>query len=188
MPFDIDTEVEPGSTILDAIRKANLPLKTTCGDCVVQILSGLYNCQSSAALSQQLISERYALACLTKINDNLTIQLPQFQQLSIKSVADSKFFEDHKNTISGIYEIGALIKKIDLHLPHPTLDDNYSDFKRLQREIQKNLSINDLICEYSVLKRLAHTIRKKKGQIAAILCKTGPGWTIIDIATEKNEE
>ena len=90
MPFDMNTDVEPDSTILDAIRKSNLPLKTTCGgkgtcgDCIVQILSGSYQCKASAALSQQLISERYALACLTKITDHLTIQLPQFQQLSFQ--------------------------------------------------------------------------------------------------------
>ncbi|GAH64778.1 unnamed protein product, partial [marine sediment metagenome] len=110
--------VSSGTSILDAARKVDLFLKTTCGgkgtcgDCVVRIISGTYQSKLSSALSDELIRQRYALACQTEVNDNLTIQLPQFQELSIKSVSDSKFFEEHKNNISGIYEINPDVKSI----------------------------------------------------------------------------
>jgi len=193
-PFDICVEVPSGKTILDASRKANLPLKVTCGgkgtcgDCVVQILSGVYQHRPSAALPDMLIKQGFALACQTKIKDGLAIQLPQFQQLSIKSVSSSQFFEDHKNNISGIYEVNPLVKKIELKLPSPTLELHYSDLKRLQREIQKKLAIKNLNCEYSVLKKLAHTVRKEEGRISIVLFKSAQIWTIIDIEPASKEK
>lgn len=187
LPFDIAVEVPLSTSILDAVRKANLPVKTTCGgkgtcgDCVVQVLSRAYQGRASGALSEQLIQQGYALACQTEIDENLTIQLPQFQELSIKSVSGSQFFEKNKNNISGIYEIAPVVKKITLQLPSPTLEENYSDVKRLQRDLRKKLAIKNLNCAYSVLKKLAHTVRQKEGKISIILFRSGQTWTIIDI-------
>ena len=187
LPFDIAVDVSSGTSILDAARKANLPLKTTCGgkgtcgDCFILVLSGTCQAKLSAALSEELISQGYALACQAEINDSLTIQLTQFQELSIKGVSDSKFFEAHKNKISGFYEINPAVKKIALQLPPPSLEENYSDLKRIEREFQKKLKIKNLDCEYSVLKTLAHTVREKEVKITIILFRSGQRWTIIDV-------
>ena len=190
-PFESTVSVSSGTSILDAARKANLPVKTTCGgkgtcgDCVVRVLSGTYQSKHSAALSEELIRQGYALACQTEINDNLTIQLPQFQELSIKSVSDSKFFEEHKNKISGIYEINPDVKSISLRVPPPTLEDSYSDLKRLEHEFRKKLSTEDLNCEYSVLRKLAHVVREEKGEITIVVFRSGQSWTIIDVKEAK---
>lgn len=190
-PFESTVSVFSGTSILDAARKANLPVKTTCGgkgtcgDCVVRVLSGTYQSKLSGALSEELFRQGYALACQTEVNDNLIIQLPQFQELSIKSVSDSKFFEKHKNKISGIYEINPVVKSISLRVPPPTLEDNYSDLKRLEREFRKKLAIEDLNCEYSVLRKLAHVVREEKGEITIILFRKCQSWTIIDVKEVK---
>lgn len=191
LPFKITVNIPTGTRILDAIRKASLPLSTTCGgkgtcgECIVHISKGTYQSKLSAALSQELLSKGYTLACLTEIHDNLIVQLPQYQQLSIRSIVDSKFFDDNKDAISGIYEIDPLVKKFDLKLPSPTLDDNYSDLRRIQRELQKKLKTKNINCEYSVLKKLAHTVRTKQGQISVAAFKTGEYWTIIDVEPKK---
>jgi len=190
-PFESTVSVSSGTSILDAARKANLLVKTTCGgkgtcgECVVRVLSGTYQSKLSAALSEELIRQGYALACQTEVNDNLIIQLPQFQELSIKSVSDSKFFEEHKNNISGIYEINPDVKSISLRVPPPTLEDNYSDLKRLEREFRNKLAIEDLNCEYSVLRKLAHVVREEKGEITIVVFRSGQSWTIIDVKEAK---
>ena len=193
-PFESTVSVSSGTSILDAARKANLPLKVTCGakgtcgDCVIRVLSGTYQSKHSAALSEELIRQGYALACQTEVNDNLTIQLPQFQELSIKIVSGSEFFEEHKNKISGIYEINPVVKSISLRVPPPTLEDNYSDLKRLEREFRKKLAIEDLNCEYSVLRKLAHVVREEKGEITIVVFRSGQSWTIIDVKEAKAEK
>lgn len=194
LPFDICVKVPQGATILDASRKAGLLLKSSCGgkgicgDCLVEILSGAYEQRPSAALPDLVSKKGFALACQTIIKDRLTIQLPQFQQVSIQSVSSSQFFEDHKDNISGIYEVNPLVKKIKLTLPSPTLEFHYSDLERVQRELQKKLVINHLNCEYSVLKKLAHTVRKEEGQVSVVLFKSGEAWTVIDIEPANKEK
>lgn len=187
LPFDKSIDIPSGKSILEAAKKASLPLKAscggkgTCGDCIVQIISGNYKKKPSAALSDQLVSQGYALACQTEISDNLVVELPQFKELSIKSIADSRFFDEHKGNISGIYELDPPVKTIKLKLPSPTLEDNYSDLKRLERELQKKFSINNLSCEYPALKKLAHAVREKQGNISIILFMSKEQSTIIEV-------
>ncbi len=194
LPFEVSVEVPPGTSILDAVKTADLPLKTTCGgkgtcgDCVVQIISGSYHSKLSAALSDKLASQGFSLACQTEVTDNITAQLPQFRELAIKSIVDSKFFEEQKDRISGLYEIDPAVKKIELNLPPPTLEDNYSDLKRIERELQKKLSLKKLSCEYSVLKKLAHSVRKDQGKISVILFISGNEVTIIDAVPQSEEK
>ena len=183
LPFETCVEVSPGVTILDAVKKTGLPLKAscggkgTCGDCMVKVLRGAYQKRHSAAISDQLLSQGYVLACQTKIQNELSLQLPQFQELSLKSIIDPKIFQ--KDRLSGFYEIDPPVKKIDLELSSPTLEDNYSDLKRLDRELHKKIKAH-LHCEYSVLKKLALTVRQNQGKISLVLSLSEEKATIID--------
>jgi len=194
LPFDIALEVPLGTRILDAIKKAGLPLSTscggkgTCGDCLVQILKGNYQSKQSAALPDQLQKKGYALACLTEAKDDLFVHLPKFQQITIQAVSTYQFFEENKDRLSGIYEVNPSVKKVKLRIPPPSLEDNSSDLKRLMREVEKKEGIETLNCEYSVLKKLAHTVRKKGGEISAVLFGSGKFWKIIDIEPSDGEE
>jgi len=194
LPFDVSVKVSSGTSLLDSVKTADLPLKTTCGgkgtcgDCVVQIISGSYDSKKSAALSDKLASKGFTLACQTKVTDNITAQLPHFRELAIKSIVDAKFFEQQKDKISGLYAIDPPVKKIDLNLPLPTLEDNYSDLRRIERELQKKLSLKKLNCEFSVLKKLAHAVRKDHGRISVILFISGKEATIIDVVPQSEKK
>ncbi|MGD8536154.1 MAG: ASKHA domain-containing protein, partial [Candidatus Aminicenantes bacterium] len=189
-PFDVSIDVPYGTTLLDCIQNANLPLKTTCGgkgtcgDCVVQILGGSYDSKPSAALPDYLVSQGYALACQTEVTDDIAVQLPQFRETAIKSIVDSKFFIEKKKEISAIHELNPGVKKIDLQLSSPTLEDNYSDLKRVEQQLHKKLPIKKLSCEYSVLKKLAHAIREDKGKLSVVLFLTEGDATIIDVVPQ----
>lgn len=194
LPLDTVLDVPAGTTILEAIRKAGLPIhstcggKGTCGDCLVQIIAGGFHSKSSAALPDELRKRHYALACLTSVRDHLSIFLPKFEPLEIKTVSSLKYFEDHKNAISGAYEIDPVIRKVSLQLPPPSLDNNSSDLKKLRQELLKKEEIKISSCEYSVLKKLARTVRKKNGRIAAVLFKSEDSWTLLDVRAEEGEE
>jgi uncharacterized 2Fe-2S/4Fe-4S cluster protein (DUF4445 family) len=187
LPFDLSVDIPEGASLLDAIREAHLPFNTTCGgegtcgDCIVHISKGAYKAKPSAALPERLLTKNYALACLTEVRENLVVQLPRYEQLSIQSVTDSRFFEDNKANISGICENDPIVKTFDLRLPPPSLEDNYSDLRRLQRELHKVLKTKEIDCEYSVLKILSQKVREEQGEISAVVLKTGDRWTIIDV-------
>lgn len=190
LPFEVIVEVPSKTGLLDALRSAGLPLKATCGgkgtcgDCVVQITSGSFQGKHSAVLKDELVSQGYALACQTEVTDNITVQLPQFKELPIKSTVYSKFLEEQKDNISGIYEVNPPLKKIDIRLPPATVEDNYSDLKRVELQLQKKFSLKGFDCEYSALKKLAYAVRKNQGKVSVILFVSGSGETIIDIAPQ----
>ena len=185
-PFEVRVEVRSGSILLDVVKTANLPLKATCGgkgtcgDCVVRILSGEYHSKPSAALPDHLASQGYALSCQTTVKGNLSVELPQFRELAIQSIVDSKFFREEKDKISGTYELDPAVKTIGLHVPPATLDDSFSDLKRIERQLQKKLPGCPVSCEYSVLKKLARAVRKDKGKINAVIALTEGRAAIID--------
>lgn len=187
LPFETSFLVVPGTHLLDAIKKAGLPLKSTCGgkgtcgDCLVQILTGHVKSRPSAALSEELRKQGYVLACQTDITDPMTVQIPQFQEISVKSLLESRYLEENKDNISGIFEINPRVRKISLLVPSPTLEDPVSDLRRVERALQKKTGIEGATCEYSVLKKLAQAVRENEGQIDVILLKSKPAWTILDV-------
>jgi uncharacterized 2Fe-2S/4Fe-4S cluster protein (DUF4445 family) len=191
LPFDTTVEVERGALILDAVIKASLPFKSTCGgkgtcgECIVQVIRGEYQTKSTAAMSDHALSQGFALACETEVKGDLVIGLPKFQELSLKSIVDYSIDAGQRKAISGSCEIDPPVKKIDLQIASPTLEDNYSDMKRLEREFLKNHDIyHSVKCEYSALKKLAYAIRKDNGKLSVVLSTLGETGTIIDIVPQ----
>ena len=190
LPFDTAIEVAPGTTILDAARAAGLPIKATCGgdgtcgECIVQVTSGKFRAKQSAALTQKLIEQGYTVACNTEVSDDLIVHLPRFEQLSIKSVADSTFFNEHRDELSGVYEIDPIIQQVTVRVPSPTIDDNFSDLMRIERELRRMLDGEDLGWEFPVLRILSRALREREGYIQAVLLKKKQSATIIDTRAE----
>jgi uncharacterized 2Fe-2S/4Fe-4S cluster protein (DUF4445 family) len=187
LPFDTSIDVFYGTTIIDAIRKAGLPLKTscggkgTCGDCKVRIIKGSYNIIASSGLSAKYSQDGYVLSCITNIQDDLVIQLPAFQLTSIESVADTELFESYKNTSYNVYELNPVIKKVELKVPEPTSGYNFSDYKRLERELKNNYPVTNLTCTNSALKYLPDIIREMQGEITVVLIDNKGLQTILEI-------
>lgn len=186
-PFDVHVIESPGTCLLDACRKARVPLsstcggKGTCGDCIVKVIKGAYTIKPSAFLSEKLRKQGFVLACQTQIEDNLTVQLPEFQELSLKATGDIRSLQDQKENLIADLTVSPPVEKLSLALPSSTLDDNYSDLKILETEIKKERPLDTVYCEYSVLKKLAHAVREKQGQVEVFLFRDGLSWTILDV-------
>jgi uncharacterized 2Fe-2S/4Fe-4S cluster protein (DUF4445 family) len=186
-PFDVSIMVADGTTLWDAVRLAGMPLRAscggegTCGGCVVRIKEGKFVSKPSSALSRRLFERGYVQSCQTKVQHDLVIELPHFQGLRIKSLTSHRFIEDHKEAISGVYEIDPAVKWCDLHVPSPTLEDNYSDLKRLKREFQKKAGEKDPSCAYDFLKKLARILRTSEGSVRVVYVQKQGETTLIDI-------
>ncbi len=92
LPFETILRARPGKNLLEAIGEAGLPLKSTCGgkgtcgNCLVRVLSGGHKSRASATLPEDFSREGYCLACQTEAEEDLVVQLPQFEELSYPSV------------------------------------------------------------------------------------------------------
>jgi uncharacterized 2Fe-2S/4Fe-4S cluster protein (DUF4445 family) len=194
LPFGISVKVPTGTKILEAVKKADLPLDAacggegTCGECRIRIKSGTFEAKPSAVLSTQLVSEGYALACQTDVIDDLVIVIPDYQELSIKSVVGSEFFETQKDNISGVFEHNPVVRILELKLPSSTLEDNYSDLKRLEREFQKKTGMDKPSCTYSVLTKLSQAVRAQGGRIQVTYTHNPYQSTIVDVLPQEADK
>jgi uncharacterized 2Fe-2S/4Fe-4S cluster protein (DUF4445 family) len=187
LPFHISVKTRPGTTLLEAARSANLPLKTTCGgkgtcgDCLVKIVRGAYKKKPSAALPDDLAARNYALACRTEVTDSLTVELPEFQELSIKSPAGTRFIEENKDRLSGMAELEPAVRTVEIEVPPATLEDNGSDLRRVSRELRKKLGPENFECAYSVLTKLGSSVREDEGRVRVVLGEWEDSRKIIDV-------
>ena len=187
LPFEIEATVEEGASLLDSIRQINLPIKTscggegTCGECCVKILKGAVSENAVKGLSTDIVSQGFVLACQATIEDNLLVQLPHFDELVIQSVTKSDYFNKNKNNISGIYEVKPVVRKISLKLDPPSLENNYSDLKRLKIKLDDKLGPMEWTCAISVLQKLAQSVRQDPDKVDCILSSAGLENTIIDV-------
>ncbi|MGD2296016.1 MAG: ASKHA domain-containing protein [Candidatus Aminicenantes bacterium] len=188
LPFETEISVGEGSTLLDALKKANLPIKSSCGgvgtcrECLMRIVEGDIAETTSAGLPADIVSQGFVLACQAKIKDSLTVQLPHFEEISIQSVTESDYFNQNKERISGVYEITPWVKKFPLILNPPSLENNYSDLKRIEIQLKKEGIPAGWRCGYSVLQKLARTVRQDPDRIDCVLSSWGQERTIIDIS------
>jgi uncharacterized 2Fe-2S/4Fe-4S cluster protein (DUF4445 family) len=187
LPFKSACSFARGTNLLDGARMAGLPLKSTCGgkgtcgECFVRVVDGKAKTRPSAAVPEEVRRRGYILACQTEIEEDLTVELPRFEEQSIPAVASSRFLEERRDQISGTFEVDPPVRRLRITVPPPTLSDNSSDLLRLQRRVQKEEGLACPQAGLGVLKRLAQALRKKGGAVSAVLAKDGPGWTLVDI-------
>jgi len=193
-PFGVQINVSPGTSLLDACRTARVPLnaacggKGTCGNCVVKVIEGTTTIKPSIFLPENLREQGFILACQTSIEDDLTVQLPEFEELSLKIVSDMRSLRDQKENLIADFTLSPLVEKLSLTLPPSTLDAKYSDLKILETEIKKAKPLDAVHCEYSVVKKLARTVREKEGRVEVILFRDGLSWTILDVVPHSSHK
>ncbi|UCE41293.1 MAG: DUF4445 domain-containing protein [Candidatus Aminicenantes bacterium] len=194
LPFDISVNVPEGTKLADAIQKVHLPFsfpcggEGTCGDCIVRITHGTYLAKPTAALSGQYIAEGFALACQTDITDDLVIVLPDFAELTIKTIASSEFFQSNKANMSGFIQFNPRLILTELRVPSPTLEDNYSDLERLEKAYKKQTGIKKVSSSLSVLPKLARILRSKKGSVQVVSFRETDEAQIVDVLTPARDK
>ena len=102
-PGNISVEVEPGTTILDAARKAGVAIESpcnkagTCGKCSVQLdtasLAHITH-MGGHALSSDAAARGYVLSCQTAVLGDITVRIPAAQKnRTLKILSDGESFD-----------------------------------------------------------------------------------------------
>jgi uncharacterized 2Fe-2S/4Fe-4S cluster protein (DUF4445 family) len=190
LPFGVTAEVPVGTTLLDAVGQAGLPIQAscggrgTCGDCVVRVIEGDYTTTPSAALAGNLAGQGYVLACLTRVAGDLTLDLPHFEEIYVKSTDPIVFSEQDAGGISAVLETRPAVTRLRLAVPAPTLESNRGDISRVFEEIRKVEPAGILRCETGALRSLARALRAENGKIAVTLARGTGVLSILDVRPE----
>ena len=168
IPENIKAIVSSGSTIKEAITRANLDFdfpcggRGTCGKCRIRILDKVINPTQVEImyLSKEEISEGVHLACQTKIHDNITVQL---------NIGKSLIYNILLSTFQRSFALEPLVKKIYIEVDLPTLGNSKSDLNRIREKlILKDISYKNSKIGFRVLRELSIKLREAQHHITVL--------------------
>ena len=185
-----EIDVPEGSELLDAIRKAGIEIETecggdgTCGSCLVRILTGDVESDSSGFLPAGILEEGYVLACKTQISaSSVTIEIHENDE-----TLQGRFIEDseapyliQKKLMPQDWQYDPLAVKWLLEVPESQLEDGLSDLDRLTRTIQIDWGKEEIIYAFSVIQQVAETLREENGRVTVTLIRDPEHYHVIGI-------
>lgn len=139
-------EFERGS-ILECLQKGGVYLpascggKGSCGRCKVRVLEGEVKSDSSFGISNQERKLGYVLACQSYPESDILIEIPQNLVILSERVSKARV-KLIKERLGKEHEPNPLVKKTELILKPPTLENSLSDFDRLKIAFGSNLSLS----------------------------------------------
>jgi uncharacterized 2Fe-2S/4Fe-4S cluster protein (DUF4445 family) len=139
-----------------------------CGRCVVQVAEGEVRRRSSLRLSEEDITQGFALACQSVIENDVTIIIPPQEKIERRLTTDRTAVEisvpaDYDPTYC------QTIRRYHLTLSPPRLDDQTDDFSRLRLALKQQAGIEQIRVSLSMLQRIGSILRDGDWKVTAIV-------------------
>jgi uncharacterized 2Fe-2S/4Fe-4S cluster protein (DUF4445 family) len=159
----VEVTVSEGQTVLEACSLAGIDIDAVCGGegkcgrCKVK-LSGKHSTSQSPLLTPEEAEEGVVLACLTRVEGDLTIEVMPRSRIGRHQIL-TKSVEELPKAVS------PWVSKTYLELPPATVSDNLADFDRLLR----GLARRDLCMPLDTLKVLPGIVRQDGWKVTATI-------------------
>ncbi|MFA6358209.1 MAG: ASKHA domain-containing protein [Candidatus Omnitrophota bacterium] len=157
LPDNKTITAEKDKTILSAAISAGIHINSTCGGdgicgkCKVVVNRGQVTSQLNGIITAQEKKDNIYLACLTSIQSDLEVVIPNYSRLNFDKLTPEELEERLNGLYSKVEDIlpqkekfeknvfihSPFATKLYLQLSKPTLDDNLSDLERLYRALRK---------------------------------------------------
>jgi uncharacterized 2Fe-2S/4Fe-4S cluster protein (DUF4445 family) len=133
----------------------------------VQVTSGDVRRRSSLRLSAEDIAQGYALACQSVIEGDLTITVPPQEKIERRLTTDRTAVE-----VSVPIDYDPIyvqpIRRINLRLTPPRMDDQTDDWSRLKTALRQKAGIEDISISLNLLQKLGSILRENDWQVTVI--------------------
>ncbi len=196
LPDNITIEVDKGENLLSAAAEAGVYIHAycggdgVCGKCKVKIDQGDVR-SNKANLKQDDWDQGYRLACLSSVQSDLTVTIPEMTTKSGKALkrkpkTTRTISARSLDTLIGKWRVDPPVSKLYLELPPPTLEDNISDMQRVMRGI-KQVMPDPREPSYDhpeLIKILPRALRDSEWKITLLLLRgknKGEPFRIIDV-------
>lgn len=201
-PMGKAVEVEKGTNLMDAVRKAGIFLdapcggKGLCGKCRVKVIEGEHRYQPSHLISRQEEESGIRLACLTTVEGDMTVELAQTVSAGDIIVEDITSDTTKKSRVkkavhvlrnSGI-RIQNSFRTVEMKIKEPTLDDNIPDFERIIRELNPLMESKRPNCSVELLRKIPRVIREAAFDVNLVLREDEKNYEIMDITVQKGRK
>jgi uncharacterized 2Fe-2S/4Fe-4S cluster protein (DUF4445 family) len=191
LPAKKEVEVPTGTLISEAIQSAELEFAQPCGGqgrcgrCAVILEGTGARRRSTIRLSAEDIEAGYALACQAVVEGDVTVKIPEQEQVVRRLVTDKSA---KKVEIPFPYDPETMqtVRAFQISLDEPTLDDNRDDVSRLETKLS-TLGYKSIDIPLPLLRKLGGVLRDS-GWSPWILVETNhqetQGARLIDLKSE----
>jgi uncharacterized 2Fe-2S/4Fe-4S cluster protein (DUF4445 family) len=185
-PDGITVEANRGDNLLDVARCAGVGIAASCGGdgvcgtCKVMIEHGEVEGPSAMQLCSEVVAEEILLACQCRVISELVVFVaPEARTPASPGHLRSLVTREEIVAATG-WRFAPPVFKLYLELPPPTLQDNSSDFTRLERGLESHKIDNPRI-GIGFLKKLAAALRDGGWKVTLSLLKEPGGLRLTNI-------
>jgi len=175
--FDITPEpvdVLGGTMLTDAAEKAGLEISQPCGgqgrcgQCAVQVTSGKVRRRSTMRLSAGDVEKGYAIACQAVIEGDLKVVVPP--QEKIQQRLTTGYIATEVTVPDGYDHIkDQTLQRIPITLMPPSMEDQTSDWDRLQIALLQNTGLKKINISLTLLQKLPSVLREGDWKASAVI-------------------
>ena len=179
-PFGKAVTVEAGTSLLEAAGKAHIALESSCGGdglcgrCKLIVREGKAASDKTALLTRDEVAQGVVLACQSRVESDLVVEIPEASRAKERIALDKdaqRFRADHPAVKARDFRKDPLVTKVFLQLAKPTLQDNLSDYERLEAQVAKRTGISSMQMGLKVIQRLPAVLRDTDFAVTATV-----GW------------
>ncbi len=192
----VTVECNVGDNLLELARRANVAIDApcsgngSCGKCRVKLLSGELSTIPSRHITQEEYEAGWRLSCNCKVLSDVTVFVPdiasayqsRMKTADLSSPQEIAIFlraqEELKN--SGILFENEFRCAV-VSMAEPTLDDTMPDNERLTWAIEEALGVEKVTIPYTVMSRLAYTLRENGFTVAVKGQLQGDSFLCMDV-------
>jgi len=173
-PTPTVVQVPTNTLLADAAHLAGIEIgqpcggQGRCGRCAVQVTEGSVRRRSTLRLSTEAIEQGFALACQTVVEGDVSIYIPLQEKIERKLTTDRVVAEV---TVPEGYEYlnDQTVRRIQLELIPPSMDDQTDDWSRLQTAFHLGQRFEHMTCSLSLLQRMGDILRKGEWNVTAVV-------------------
>ncbi len=196
LPDNITVSVDKGENLLSAAAEAGVYIHAycggdgVCGKCKVKVNQGEVGSQK-ANLKQEDWDQGFRLACLSSVESDLVVSIPEMTTKSGKALkrkpkTTRTISARSLDTLIGEWKTDPPVSKLYLELDPPTMEDNISDMQRVMRGIRQVMPDprEPSYDHPELIKILPRALRDSEWKITLLLLRgkyKGETFRIIDV-------
>jgi uncharacterized 2Fe-2S/4Fe-4S cluster protein (DUF4445 family) len=191
LPDNVTIEMEHDGSLFRAAKAAGVYVlsscggKGNCGKCKLIMKTGTVDPgQSHSYLTDEEEGRGYVLACHSKIQSDLTVEVPQESRMQAKHKIATGANPD--DILKLMKQAGGCLEsrifRVYLDLAPPTIDDNIADFERVRRALDNaGFSAEHLHMNYLMLSKLSRVLREGHWKVTVSVFSYGEVLEVLDI-------
>ncbi len=197
LPPNREVTVEKGTSLLEAASIARISINNLCGGdgicgrCRMIVRDGEVSGDVSPKLTRDEIKRGFVLACMTRVQGDLSVEIPKetLAREKVRADRDAERFRYFEQTVAlKGRKPSPLVKKVYVELEKPTLANNTADHERLFDILSRKLGVESMQTGLKIIKALPKILRDNNYRITATVGLRREIAEIMNVEGGNNED